>query len=320
MVVGASAGGVEALAELVSELPADLPAALFIVLHIMPTGTSYLPGILTRRGRLPATTALDGEPIEHGHIYVAPPDSHLLVGRRNLRVAPGPREHGHRPAVDVLFRSAARAHGPAVVAIVLSGLLDDGTAGLSFVKSRGGMAVVQDPEDALFPGMPHSAISHVEVDHVLPVRSIAGLVTRLVRVPADGEAEEVDRDRDPAELEFGAAEHDGAIGLTCPECGGALWEEEDGGSVRFICPVGHVYSPASLIGQQAGAVEATLWSALRGLEERVALMRRLADRMRLRSPQSAERFEQRAASDEKHGILIREVVEDLARPGHGDEE
>src|SRR3954451_14678007 len=149
IVVGASAGGVEALGKLVAGLPAELPASIFVVLHLLPSGTSVLDSILHRSGSLPASTAVDGERFERGHIYVAPPDQHLLLWDGEMRLSLGPRENGHRPAIDPLFRSAARAFGPKVIAVILSGALDDGAAGMRFVKERGGAAVVQDPDDAL---------------------------------------------------------------------------------------------------------------------------------------------------------------------------
>ena len=184
VVVGASAGGVEALTNLVAALPADLPASLFVVLHVPATGTSTLPDILSRSGPLPASHAKDGEPIEQGRVYVAPPDHHLLLRDDHVHLARGPRENGHRPAVDPLFRSAAWEHSTRVVGVVLSGALDDGTAGLLAIKARGGVAVVQQPEDALYAGMPNNAIEHVEVDHVLPAAAIAGMLARLAAEPA----------------------------------------------------------------------------------------------------------------------------------------
>jgi two-component system, chemotaxis family, protein-glutamate methylesterase/glutaminase len=174
VVVGASAGGVEALIRLVASVPAQLPAAVFVVLHVPPSGTSALPDILGRSGPLPAGHVKDGEPIEHGRIYVAPPDHHLLLRPGHVHLARGPRENGHRPAVDPLFRSAAREYATRVVGMVLSGALDDGTAGLVASRARGGLAVVQDPADALYSGMPVNALHHVAVDHVLPATAMGG--------------------------------------------------------------------------------------------------------------------------------------------------
>ena len=168
VVIGASAGGIEALRELVSELPADLPAALFVVVHIQPYAVSRLPEILSRAGALPATHASNGEPIQPGHIYVAPPDRHLLVRQGRIALSRGPRENHSRPAIDPLFRSAARAYGSRVIGVVLSGALYDGSMGLLVVKTRGGMAIVQDPREAAVDSMPRSALRLVEADAVLP--------------------------------------------------------------------------------------------------------------------------------------------------------
>lgn len=182
--IGASAGGVEAILELTPQLPADLPAALFVVIHISSQSDHVLPRLLDRRSNLRAASAVDGEPVEHGRIYIAPPDHHLLVKQEHVRVVRGPQENRHRPAVDPLFRSAAVAYGPRVIGVILSGSLDDGTAGLRAIKRCGGTAVVQDPDDALFPGMPRSAIGHVQVDYRLPLAEFAPLLTKLVHEEA----------------------------------------------------------------------------------------------------------------------------------------
>lgn len=185
IVIGASAGGVEALSKLVAGLPADLPAALFVVVHIPSEATSVLPRILSRAGPLPAVHVRDGLPIQDGRIYVAPPDYHLLLRSGHVRVVRGPREHGHRPAVDPLFRSAAHYGGPRTVGVILSGVLDDGTSGLQVLKAHGGVAVVQDPDDAFYDGMPRSAVENVDVDHVLPLAEIAPVLARLAHAPVE---------------------------------------------------------------------------------------------------------------------------------------
>ena len=193
IVIGASAGGVEALMGVVRALPSDLPAALFVVLHIPPDGASALPHILAAAGQLPAAHPRDGDPIEHGRIYVAPPDHHLLVEEGRVRVTRGPRENRYRPAVDPLFRSAARAYGSRVIGVVLSGMLDDGSAGMIAIASRGGIGVVQEPQDALFPGMPQSAIKNDSPAHIVPVAEIGPLLDRLAREPARAAQQEVSR-------------------------------------------------------------------------------------------------------------------------------
>ncbi|MEA2723494.1 MAG: two-component system, chemotaxis family, protein-glutamate methylesterase/glutaminase [Gemmatimonadales bacterium] len=182
--VGFSAGGIEALARLVSALPRDLPASLFVVHHFPADRVSALPNILRRSGDLPAIHPAHGQRIERGLIYIAPPDRHLLIEGSRIHLTRGPRENGHRPAIDPLFRSAARAFGPRVVAVLLSGALDDGVAGLDAVKRRGGVTVVQDPGDALCPSMPRSAIQRVAVDHVVPSAELAPLLTLLATEPA----------------------------------------------------------------------------------------------------------------------------------------
>ncbi len=188
IVIGASAGGVEALTNLVSLLPGELPASLFIVLHVPPHGSSVLPRILGRKSQLPVVHASHGEPILPGRVYVAPPDHHLLIRRGVIHLSRGPRENGHRPALDPLFRSAAVAYGPRVVGVVLSGSLDDGTAGLEAIKQRGGLAMVQDPNEALYPGMPRSAVETVAVDHVAPISELAVLLDHLAHDAVEDES------------------------------------------------------------------------------------------------------------------------------------
>jgi two-component system, chemotaxis family, protein-glutamate methylesterase/glutaminase len=316
VVVGASAGGVEALVGLAASLPADLPAAVFVVLHVPPTGTSVLPDILSRHGRLPASHAKDGEPIEPGRIYVAPPDHHLLVRTDHLHLTRGPRENGHRPAVDPLFRSAAREHATGVVGVVLSGALDDGTAGLVAVKARGGVAVVQDPSDALYPGMPASALEHAKVDHVLPAASIGALLARLASEPAQvppGPAPtdmKVEVEVEGFSLQAMEGEHPGEpSGFSCPDCNGVLWAIRDGGLQRFRCRVGHAWSSESLLTRQSEALEAALWIALRSLEERAALARRLAEPARRRGHTiTATRFEEQATEAQQAARVVRELL------------
>jgi two-component system chemotaxis response regulator CheB len=188
VVIGASAGGVEALGTFVSGLPAELPAAVFVVLHVLPGGASALPRILARRSRLPVAAATDGEPIERGRIYVAPPDHHLLVDADRVQLTRGPLEKGHRPAVDPLFRSAAQAHGGRVIAAVLSGALDDGAAGLRTVAEAGGATLVQDPAEALYPSMPQSALRKVPGTRVVPISEMGDVVCAMIDETLGSEA------------------------------------------------------------------------------------------------------------------------------------
>jgi two-component system chemotaxis response regulator CheB len=307
VVIGASAGGVDALGRLIEGLPAELPAAVFVVLHVLPTGTSLLPTILDRAGPLAAAAAVDGERIERGRVYVAPPDHHLLVHRERVGLSRGPRENGHRPAADPLFRSAARAFGARVIAIVLSGALDDGTAGLRFVKDRGGLTIAQEPSDALYPSMPQSAVDHEVADLVVPVAEMPALVCDLL----DAQIEPEPPPDDPPDQED-TSDDDPRAGklspITCPECGGALWEHEEAGVLRFKCQVGHAYTRESLETAHGEALEMALWTALRSLEERADLLRRLARRTTRGSGRVANGLEARAESALRHADVLRELI------------
>ena len=316
VVVGASAGGVEALADLAASLPGDLPAAVFVVLHLPATGTSALPEILRRHGPLPAAHVKDGEPIQPGQIYVAPPDHHVLLRTGHVHLSRGPRENGHRPAIDPLFRSAAREYATRVIGVVLSGALDDGTAGLLAIKSRGGIAVVQDPADALYPGMPGNALEHVQVDHVAAAPSMGKLLARLIAhldeppgAPAPSDTQ-VEIEMEGLSLEAFEGDHPGRpSGFSCPDCDGVLWQIKDGGLERYRCRVGHAWSPEGLLIQQSEALEAALWVALRSLEERAALARRLAEPARRRGHSiTATRFEEQAAEGQQAARLVRDLL------------
>jgi len=323
IVIGASAGGVEALARLARDLPPDLPAAIFVVLHFPVNGTSVLPNILNRHGKLRAAHATQDEPIEHGRIYVAPPNHHLLVKRDRIRVMHGPRENGHRPAIDPLFRSAARSYGKRVVGTILSGTLDDGTMGLCVVKECGGVAVVQDPDDAFFSAMPRSAIENVAVDHILPLMEIGPALVRLAHdsvEEGDMMAElnggiDGDLKRDPdvveqrlSDLETGKLDGERSD-YTCPECGGVMRELANRDMVRFRCHVGHAYSADSLLAHQSEYLEAALWAALRALEEQAALSRRLSERAQGRGhSRAASQFTEQALETEQRSHVIRQVL------------
>jgi two-component system chemotaxis response regulator CheB len=313
-VVGASAGGVEALRELVSRLPVDYAGALLVVLHVAPMGTSVLPQILARAGDLPAAHAVDGEPIEAGHIYVAPPDRHLLVLNGRLSLDRGPRINGYRPAIDALFRTAADAWGRAAVGVVLSGVLDDGTAGLLAIKRRGGTAFVQDPAEALYPGMPSSAIQFVRPDLVASAPDIGRALAELASSPPDPPAEVHAVPEDTfIEVDRGASDNPqpgDPTGLTCPECNGGIWEEVTQGLPRYRCRVGHEFGPEAFDVEQAERVEAALWTALRALEERAALHRRIAQRQHAHgNVRAAEKYNERANQSVEHAVVLREVIQ-----------
>jgi two-component system chemotaxis response regulator CheB len=255
VVVGASGGGIDALRTLVSGLPADFPAPICIVLHSSPEAPGVLGDILTRSGPLEATNAINGERLKPGHIYVAPPDCHLVVEPGKVRVTKGPRENRFRPAIDPLFRSAAQVYGPGAIGVVLTGSLDDGTAGLWALKQLGGTAIVQDPADAMFASMPQSAIAHVAVDHVLRLAAIAPLLVELTSVPAAAEIAPIP-ERMKVEVKIAMEHNPIDAGLermgepsrfAYPECHGVLLQLTEGSRTRFRCHTGHAYSVASLL-------------------------------------------------------------------------
>jgi two-component system, chemotaxis family, protein-glutamate methylesterase/glutaminase len=301
VVVGASAGGVEALQRFVRALPAGFSAPILVVLHASPTGRSYLPEILTRAGVLPAKHARDGEPLEPGHIYVAPPDTHLVLSDSVMTLGTGPRENGHRPAIDPLFRTAAAVYDSHVAGVILSGTLDDGTAGLFSVKAAGGTTLVQDPSDALYKDMPRNAIAYVRPDYVQSVEEIVDTLVRLTasgRVGArrNGEMSEDDPTDTAPAPDAEVAQPGELVPFSCPECGGTLWETESGETRSYRCRVGHAYTLNSLIARHDETVERALWSAYRALEEQSAMSHRVGRRLAERGrKESASRFERRAA-------------------------
>lgn len=316
ILLGASAGGVSALSQLVKGLPADLPAAVFVVLHVAPYGKSAMPAILSRAGRLPAVHPKDEALIEEGHIYVAPPDYHLILENGHIRLSRGASENSQRPAVDVLFRTGARSYGRRAVAVVLTGNLDDGTAGLAVVKRHGGVSIVQDPDDADYPGMPISAIENVDVDHVIPLAGIAALLVKLVNQPVEdpdppaGGPEDTDM-KEEIELGNDPEEQGVPSDLTCPACGGSLRESRIEDVVHFRCRTGHAYSPATLLAKQTEVIEAALWAALRALEENAALSRRMERRMRVTNQLGSAgevRYNQRAQEAEGHADVLRKLL------------
>jgi len=262
IVIGASVGGVEALLNLVAQFPEDLPATIFIVLHVIPTAAGQLAQILDRAGPLQATTAQDCEIFEPEHIYVAPPDHHLLVKQGYLRVTRGLRENRVRPAIDPLFRSAAVAYGACVVGVVLTGLQNDGTAGLLAVQRCGGITMVQDPTDALYPDMPLSALEHVTVNYCLPVLKMGAVLYRLSQeppvatppIPEDLRIE-VNIAENPADNSNCAEKLGESVAMMCPECGGPLWQLRDKKLRRYRCRLGHAFTAESLLTGQSEVVE-----------------------------------------------------------------
>lgn len=330
VVIGASMGGVDALTRLVRGLPPGLPASLFAVCHFPPGGRSVLPEILSRSGPLLAVHAADGEPFNPGQIYVAPPDQHLLLqANGRLRLTYGPRENHHRPAIDPLFRSAAKAFGPRVIGVVLSGALHDGTAGLLAVRNAGGIAVVQDPADAMMAAMPESATRIAGADHISKADALAPLLIQLVQQPVSprGGMPMNDPLENPPEVvsdplenlpEVVDADMDAQVRnkrrgrltmLSCPECGGALWQVNEAELTRFRCHVGHAYHGETLLAEQAEALEAALWTAVRTFKERHLLARQLAaQQLESGNAESAARFEEQAELALRYGDLIQQHI------------
>jgi two-component system chemotaxis response regulator CheB len=316
IVIGASAGGVEALLKLVVQFPDNLPATVCVVQHVSATARGMLAQILDRAGPLPATLAQDGEAFERAHIYIAPPDHHLLLKEGHLHIMRGLHENRVRPAIDPLFRSAAVRYGARVVGVILSGLQDDGTAGLLAIKRCGGTAMVQDPTDALFPEMPLHALTHVEVDHCLPVSKMGAVLYRLTQevvattpaIPTDIIAE-----LEIAEHPTDAVSRDEELGtlvpLTCPDCGGPLWELYNDTLQRYRCRLGHAFTATSLLGGQSEVIEAALWTAVRTMEERARMLTLLAHgRQKQGQEKLAERYATQATELTMHAKHIRQIL------------
>jgi two-component system chemotaxis response regulator CheB len=318
--IGASAGGVEALKQLASGLPSDLPYAVLVALHMAAGSPSVLARIISRSGPLPAEQAVDGEHLRAGRIYVAVPDRHLLVDGHRVVVSRGPTEDGHRPAINPLLRSVAVAFGPRAVGMLLSGVLDDGVLGLAAIRARGGVTVVQDPDDALFSDMPRNAIAAQLVDHEVA----AGAAGRLFAKLAERPSEEAPMEPDPAmELEnqiamgprfsdtFDAERLGSPSGFTCPDCNGSLMAV---GATNYRCRVGHAWTPEALFRARDKETENALWVALRSLEEKAKLSRRHAGSV---GPGALQRRYAEIAEETEHAVdvLRTRLADVLDEPG-----
>jgi two-component system, chemotaxis family, protein-glutamate methylesterase/glutaminase len=320
VVIGASAGGVSGLREVVDGLPADLPAAVFVVLHVPAYKASALPEILNVSAALPASHPRDGEGIETGRIYVAPPDHHLLVEHGYVAVKKGPKENRFRPSIDALFRSAAYNYGPRVIGVVLSGGLDDGTSGLWSIKRLGGKTIVQHPADAQFESMVENALSQVEVDYTLPAREIGPLLSRLLAEPPIEAVKDEPDLRKRLKIELAIAVEGGAfqkgvmeIGeltpFTCPECHGVLVKLTEEARTRYRCHTGHAYTDSALLD---GVMESTgdmLWQVMRGFEEAVMVVEHMAEHLRVAGDvDRAAVYAERARELEARSRLFHELV------------
>lgn len=318
MVVGASSGGLEALRTLVGGLPAQYPGSLFIVLHTSPDSPGVLADILDQASPLPVRYANDGERIEAGRIYVARPDHHLVLEPGVTRVTRGPKENRFRPAVDPLFRSAAQVYGPRAVGVILTGGLDDGTSGLWTIKQLGGTTIVQEPREAIAPSMPLNAIQHVRIDYRLLVADIPDQLIALAATEADEQPHSIP---DSVHTEVGIAAEMDAIeaGVTelgspsvyaCPDCQGVLLQLKESGRLRFRCHTGHAHTVSSLLEEMDERIEESLWSSLRGIQERELLLREVAKHVsELDHGATAEELRVRAEETRDRAELVRRAVQ-----------
>jgi two-component system chemotaxis response regulator CheB len=349
IVIGGSAGSFEPLKNIVASLPASFPGSILVVIHVMADFPSLLEEHLGSNSHLPVSQAADQEPIRRGHIYVARPDYHLTIEAGRMRVVRGPRENRHRPAIDPLFRSAARVYGPRVIGVILSGSLDDGSMGLYAVKQRGGIAIVQDPGEAASPEMPRRALGYATPHYVLKTRDIVSNLMNLVQVDQDeivmpkkkapktnghsrssnggrvhpstkqtsrgnggterSQSDPITGGENESNLKvsyFDEGQGNPSV-FACPECHGVLWEVREGKLLQFRCRVGHTYGSESLVVELSGASEAALWAALRALEEKAAMQRRIADGMSSNLT-AARRMRDQSESDDAKARVLRDMI------------
>lgn len=299
IVIGGSAGAIDPLCALLKSLPARLPASVFVVIHVAEE-SSLLDQVLARCGRARVRKAANCEKVERGQVYVAPSGSHLVLNNGEMQLNKGPRENRHRPSVDTLFRSAARAHRERVIAIVLSGALDDGTAGALAVKARGGVVIVQSPQEAKVPDMPKNVLKYVEADYTLPVDEIAPRLVKLMKT----------KTRRPAAHGKNGNATQKAVGFVCPDCGGPLTQTQQGKLIQFGCRVGHKFSPQTVSEAHANALERALWVALRHLSERRGIQHALAGQCP-HDPTMVRRYEENAEAATHDIALLREILERL---------
>jgi two-component system chemotaxis response regulator CheB len=321
IVIGGSAGALNAIEDLLRDVTPDCPAALFLVIHSGQEAPGYLAKILAKMTQLEVRYAEDREPIALGTVYVAPPDRHLIIKPGEVRVVRGPKENNFRPAIDPLFRSAAYTYGSRVIGVILSGLMDDGSHGLFQIKQEGGVAVAQSAEDALQPSMPLAAIQQVGVDYVVPAAQMGSLLNDLVRAPGEVAAGPQQEQADIAEglvsgLRVLSGDEAPNSPFICPNCGGSLWEVQEGQLVRYRCHVGHGFTAETLSALQDDELEQALWSSVRLLEEQAELQHRMAERWQSSGNQQIrERFKSNASDRIEAADLIRQLLVGRHKPG-----
>jgi two-component system, chemotaxis family, protein-glutamate methylesterase/glutaminase len=319
--MGGSAGGIKALGAIIGKLPADIKAAIFVVQHLSPNSRGHLPKILRDLGSLPTSHPRDGEQFHLGRIYVAPPDYHLLIEGDRIRVVRGPEENRFRPSIDALFRSAARSYGSRVLGVLLTGYLDDGTVGLQAIKKRGGVVIVQDPNEAEYPSMPKNAMKYAEIDHSLPLLEIAPMLLRLIQEPARSDEEStvpeaMEFESKIAEQQLNTKQFlDKVEGIgtrtsyTCPLCNGSIWQIGEESPLRFRCHVGHSFTAGPFQIEQTNFIERTLWSVVKALEEKVTLTRQVGARLREEGENDiAEKYEEYANKADSEVGLVRDLI------------
>lgn len=316
VVIGASAGGVEALQSLFSQFPANLQASFFVVLHVSPESPGLIASLIDKSGPLKAEIAHDRDLIKPGHVYVAPPDYHLLVKPEHMRVHRGPRENRHRPAIDPLFRSAAIAYRAQTIGVVLTGHLDDGTSGLLAIKRCGGIAVVQDPEDADYPDMPANAIAEVEVDYRLALSKMGSVIQQIIEQPAaavENIPEDIVMEAEIAEHTRSNITKEQTLGqlapVSCPDCGGPLWQIDTDHSSRYRCHVGHGFTTRALLASQDKALEQALWAAMRTMEESANMALIMSKNEKLRGRERlAKTYQEKFDTSKAHAQMIRKLL------------
>lgn len=321
VVIGTSAGGVEALPKLLHVLPPDFPAAVFVVLHMAPNRDPQLVNILSRGARVPISWADQGERFHKGRVYIAPPDVHLMFTDDHVRLARTARENHARPSIDKLFRSAAATHGSRVIGVLLTGMLDDGVAGLRAIREAGGFVVVQDPEDAQFPELPSRALLAVAPDRTMPAGAIGALLTKVAGVTVartpipEAIALESQLDYEGPVMPDRMHALGPQVSVPCPECNGPMWNVGDEKWRRYRCFIGHASSAREILEQSSTRVEAALWSAVRALVDRASTLEALAaDAQHVGNGASAEGYASRAREAREQAELARTFMFELIRP------